>query len=68
MITRFRYIEFRSWGEFWICLALKPPCRLGTVEFNGQWKKWEFVPEAGTAYTPDCLRDIAAFIGQLRKP
>lgn len=70
MKTEYKYIRFEKWGNltnetYWRCYTRKKDL-LGTVEW-GRFKCWEFVPQAGTAYTTDCLADIIHFIGQIAK-
>ena len=40
---------------------------LGTVQWFGRWRKYVFIPAAGTVYEEDCLRDIASFCEQASK-
>jgi hypothetical protein len=35
--------------------------RLGTISFYHEWSCFNFLPEAFTEFSPDCLRDIANF-------
>jgi hypothetical protein len=34
---------------------------VGTVQWYAPWRKYSFVPAAGTVFEQQCLRDIAAF-------
>ena len=34
---------------------------LGTIRFHGAWRKYLFVPDAGTMFDPDCLDEISKF-------
>ena len=61
----YKYIEFLYLGQRWTCLNKVRRDQLGVLEYNHNWKKWEYVPREGTGYTPGCLRDIADFMDQL---
>lgn len=68
MKTKFRFIEFKPWGDKWKCLNIKDPIvTLGEVEYFAPWREWQFCPNPSTGYTIECLRDIAFFLGQLPK-
>jgi hypothetical protein len=69
MTTKFRYIECKPRGDQWMCFSTSKPVQLlGTVQMYFPWRQWQFCPESYTAFTVDCLRDIAEFIAQLPKP
>ena len=68
MKTRYRFIYFNEDAAWWICRTNKENERLGHCEYFHPWKRWQFEPCVGTAFTPDCLQDIAHFMGQLKKP
>ena len=69
MKTKYKYIEFEDQGHYWLCRNHKYGGNIGMVEYNARWKKWEYVPGNNTAYTADCIADIAQFMNQLgRKP
>ena len=38
---------------------------LGQIKWFGRWRQYAFFPGAGTAWNPDCLRDINGRIGAL---
>lgn len=65
MTTKYQFIEFKPWGNHYVCLSLKPVASLGIVEFYQPWKQWQFCPNGSSAFTIECLRDIAAFMSQL---
>jgi hypothetical protein len=68
MKTKYRFIEFKSCVGSWRCFNTKDPSTLlGEIAFYSKWREWEFLPNPGTGYTIECLRDIADFIGQLPK-
>lgn len=66
MITRYRFIEFKPWGDKWVCLNIKATGALGTVEFYQPWQKWVFSAHSTAVFSADCLRDIASFLTQLQ--
>lgn len=70
MKTRYRFIHFEKppTSHLWHCYASAGQVELGFLEYHYPWKQWQFVPSPETAFTTDCLRDIASFIGQLPKP
>lgn len=35
---------------------------LGYVKWHSPWRKYTFMPEDGTLYDPECLRDIITFL------
>jgi hypothetical protein len=73
MKTRYRYIHFvepePEPDDYWLCMTNSSPTDcLGVIEYFKPWKKWQFAPKVETAFTADCLQDIAHFMGQLQKP
>lgn len=68
MKTRFKYIEFKLIAGQWRCLNIGQRREIGSVEYMHRWKKWEYVPKAGSGYTSNCIRDIAHFLDHLEKP
>lgn len=37
---------------------------LGTIKWYAPWRRYVFIPQAGTLYDAGCLAEIAAFIKQ----
>ena len=70
MQAKYRYIQFvPNRRGSWACYTTDATAtKLGECEFYAPWKQWQFVPLYQTAFTIDCLRDIAHFLGQLPKP
>lgn len=66
MKTEYRHIEFKQDAKgIWHCGNPKQDCYLGFAEFVPRWKCFQFAPEPNTAFTQDCLADLAHFVGQL---
>lgn len=69
MIKHYKYIHFEQQpdGEIF-CFNSKGKYKIGYVDINEKWHCYEFVPEPNTAFTEDCLTDIADFLNKLGKP
>ena len=68
MKTKYKYIEFKKdVSGVWHCGNHKTDDYLGRVMWVKRWKCYEFVPNEGTAYTVECLADLADFIRQLEQ-
>jgi hypothetical protein len=66
MKTIYKHIEFKqSVDNVWHCGNPKADVYLGFFEYVKEWKCYQFVPQPNTAYTVECLEDIAHFISQL---
>ena len=65
MTARYKHIRFEDIAGFTVCRSNHGGAVLGRVEWFASWKEHEFVPESGTAYTVECLRDIAHFVGRM---
>ena len=66
MKTKYKYIEFMQGADgVWHCGNPKANVYLGHVEYHKKWKCYQFVPHPNTAYTVECLEDLAHFIKQL---
>lgn len=71
MKTKYKFIEFSHLEtkeeDIWICTNNKSKDKLGYCEYYKRWKEWQFFLEDMTAFTVECLRDIADFLDQLNK-
>jgi len=65
MTANYRHIRFEEIQGFTVCRSNHGGAVLGRVEWNSRWREHEFVPEPDTAYTIDCLRDMADFVGKM---
>ena len=66
MKTVYKYINFViGLPNEWTVWNNKSDDYLGVIVYNKRWKEWEFIPEPNTAYTTQCLLDLADFIKQL---
>jgi hypothetical protein len=65
MTATYRHIRFEEIEGFTVCRSNHGGHVLGRVEWNNRWREHEFVPEPNTAYTHECLRDIAAFVDKM---
>jgi len=61
----YRHIRFEEIEGFTVCRSNHGGAVLGRVEWMARWKEYEFIPEADTAYTVECLRDLAEFVGKM---
>jgi len=66
------WIEFRELGEtgqtkIWEVRSKSQDSRLGRVRWWSPWWQYIFIPEPGTLYSSDCMRDIAAFCEEAAK-
>ena len=65
MNARYKHIRFEEIQGFTVCRSNHSKAVLGRVEWMERWKEHEYVPEPSTAYTIECLRDIADFVGKM---
>ena len=65
MRTTYKHIRFVDTQGFTVCLSNYGDAVLGRVEWMAKWREFEFVPEANTAYTVECLRDLTDFVGKM---
>ena len=65
MTGNYRHIRFEEIQGFTVCRSNHGGAVLGRVEWMARWKEYEFIPEADTAYTVECLRDLADFVGRM---
>ena len=65
MTGNYRHIRFEDIEGFTACRSNHGGAVLGRVEWMARWKEYEFIPEADTAYTVECLRDLADFVGKM---
>ena len=70
MTGKYKHIRFEEIQGFMVCRSNHGGAVLGRVEWFAKWREHEFIPEPGTAYTVECLRDLADFVGKMnaRKP
>ena len=61
----YKHIRFEKIQGFTVCRPNHGGYALGRVEWNTRWHEHEFVPEPDTAYTVECLRDLADFVGKM---
>ncbi len=47
--------------KVWQVIAEDGYVVLGGISWFARWRKYTFMPYAGTVFEQDCLRDIAAF-------
>lgn len=72
MKTRYKDIEFvLDVGEGkdarWLCHNQEAQCVIGTVEYCGHHKRWEFYPFKNTVLFTERLLNIGDFLEQLSK-
>ena len=65
MTANYKHIRFEEIQGFTVCRSNHGGAVLGRVEWMARWKEYEFIPEADTAYTVECLRDLADFVGKM---
>jgi hypothetical protein len=65
MTANYRHIRFEEIQGFTVCRSNHGGAVLGRVEWHARWKEHEFIPEPDTAYTIECLRDMADFLGKM---
>lgn len=68
MKTKYKYIYFKEWTNFWEVLTNKNNLLLGTIYYYTPFQQYSFSPTEHTTFSPDCLADIIDFIKQLEKP
>ena len=62
MTATYRHIRFEEIQGFTVCRSTHDArVALGSVEWNWRLREHDYIPEHGTAYTVECLRDIADF-------
>jgi hypothetical protein len=66
MRTKYKHIEFVKTGkDWWACVTRKHQDFLGNIIWHDPWKKtYVLYAETDSAFSPDCLRDIADFLEQ----
>lgn len=65
MTANYKHIRFEEIQGFTVCRSNHGGAVLGRVEWMARWKEYEFIPEPDTAYTVECLRDLADFVGKM---
>ena len=65
MTGNYRHIRFEEIQGVTVCRSNHGGAVLGRVEWMARWREYEFIPEADTAYTVECLRDLADFVGKM---
>jgi len=60
------FIEFVQLGssgrtKIWDVVSKSQRSTLGKIKWWGHWCQYTFMPEPGTIYSEECLKDIAAF-------
>lgn len=70
MTATYKHIRFEEIQGFTVCRSNHPSRNggnavLGRVEWMTRWKEYEYIPEPDTAYTVECLRDLADFVGKM---
>ncbi len=68
MVSMSKWIKFvetepKPKTKTWAVMAKVDDALLGVIKWYASWRKYAFFPVAGTVFEPDCLRDIATFIG-----
>jgi hypothetical protein len=61
----YKHIRFEEIQGFTVCRSNHGGAVIGRVEWWDRWKEYEFIPEADTAYTVECLLDLANFVGKM---
>lgn len=46
----------------WKVMMSKGGALLGTIDWYGPWRKYQYTPAPGTGYEQTCLREIAVFV------
>ena len=65
MTAIYKHIRFDVIEGFTVCRSTHGGAVLGRVEWVDRWREYEFIPEPETAYTVECLRDMADFVGKM---
>ena len=50
-----------------IVLSKLHKTELGRIKWLGRWRQYAFFPEPGTAFNPECMKDISTEIERLQK-
>ena len=71
MKTKYEYIHFNHHEgyqsyKWWTCHNNRMNDELGEVEYNKQWRRWEFTADVHAAFSASCLDDISHFMKQLK--
>lgn len=59
---RFEPMHFSGWTH--ACVTVRGGETLGYVRWYERWLEHEYLPRERSAYTTECLRDIADFLRQ----
>lgn len=65
MNATYKHLRFEEIGGNTVCRSNHSGGVLGHVDWHARWREYEFVPEPDTAYTLECLRDLADFVGKM---
>lgn len=65
MTGNYRHIRFEEIRGLTVCRSNHYGSVLGRIEWMARWKEYEFIPYTDTAYTVECLRDLADFVGKM---
>ena len=71
MKTRYKDIYFkqlRLQDNWWECRTIHRDVWLGEVDTHSVWNEPTFLPDEDAEFTADCLRDIADFLEQVKRP
>jgi hypothetical protein len=65
-MTFLAFTEIRDTGKtkVWSVDNSNDGSHLGVVKWYGGWRKYVLATEPDCIWSPDCLNDVAAFIGQ----
>ncbi len=74
MKTRYKHIHFTEEPTMnvearpmWFCRNNRTGGILGSVTFYDDWNRWVFEGEPHGVFDSGCLRDIAAFLDDIKK-
>lgn len=59
----FREISDTGKTKTWRVDNTRDGSYLGIVRWHGPWRKYVLFPQPDTIWSPDCLADVAGFIG-----
>lgn len=68
-----KYLEFRvleTKPKTIVCgvFSKTQGIKLGIIKWYGPWRQYAFFPEKDTLWNFQCLKDIVAFVGEMRMP
>jgi len=62
-----KFMTLRKVATKYVVLSKKDNERLGVISFHVSWKKWIFEPDDNTFYDAECLKDIVAWLNNIKE-